>query len=142
MSMNRNTKIFFHFLSSKVSLLALVSLTVWLGLSALNEARRKHEVREEIARLQEEIFDLDRANSNLASLIDSFEDPDVIEAEAKKRLHLKKPGEEVAVILRDKNDTSSNIVQAEGETEGAPEETNASKEPNNLLKWWRYITNQ
>lgn len=140
MSTKRGTKQIINILASKVSLFILAAITVWLGVSWGQEIYRKHQVREEIEKLKAEVIAFEARNSNLASLIDSFDDPQVVELEAKKRLNLRKPGEEVAVILRDKNDESQNIVQRKDESVliDAGEE-NASK-PSNAMKWWRYIT--
>jgi len=132
--------------ASRGSLLILGAVTVWLGASVGKEAYRKHQVQEEIARLKADVIALEAKKTNLASLIDSFNDTATIELEAKKRLNLKKPGEEVAVILRDKNDEAENIVQATGKTAkvSVSEELNQDTKSwlDNPLKWWTYITNQ
>lgn len=133
-------------LAARGSLLILGAVTVWLGASVAKEAYRKHQVQEEIARLKAEVIALEAKKTNLASLIDSFHDTATIELEAKKRLNLKKPGEEVAVILRDKNDEAENIVQATGDTakDSVSAELNQDTKSwlDNPLKWWTYITNQ
>ena len=120
--------------------MALGLLTIWLGWSSAKEAYKKHQVKKEIDRLSQEILDLEQKNSNLVSLIDSFQDPDTVELEAKRRLNLKKQGEEVAVILRDKNHEPQNIVQ-QGEIDSlAPKSSEQDTSSSNVLKWWKYIT--
>jgi len=105
----------------------------------------RYKVKKEIDRLKEEIISLEKRNNDLSSLIGSFEDPNVIELEAKKRLNLKKPGEEVVVIVRDGQSAEDlNISNnEEGETiAGANSENNENKEINyvsNAIKWWKYI---
>ena len=115
-------------------------LTIWLGASVAKEAYKKHQVKKEIEILSQEILNLEQKNSNLISLIDSFQDSDTVELEAKRRLNLKKQGEEVAVILRDKKDEPQNIVQQDeiDSFEAKLIEQDASQ--SNVLKWWRYIT--
>lgn len=141
--MNSNLKLIRKIVVSNISLLLLGGLTVWLGVSVGKEAYRKHQVREEIARLKAEIVQMEQENDNLVSLIHSFEDRETVELEAKKRLNLQKPGEEVAVILRSKNDESQNIAQ---DDTGASDEIierengNAREEVANPVKWWKYIT--
>ncbi len=131
-------------LASRISLLILGAVTVWLGVSVAKETYRKHQIQQEIAELKAEITALEDKNSSLASLIDSFNDPSTIEAEAKKRLNLKKPGEEVAVILRDKNDAAQNIVKGKNEI-SAPngsDDSASSSLFDNPVKWWQYITDK
>jgi len=133
-------------LASRISLLILAAVTVWLGASVAKEAYRKHQVQEEIARLKAEVIALEAKKTNLASLIDSFNDTATIELEAKKRLNLKKPGEEVAVILRDKNDEAQNIVKipdaAVSGSIGSINEVGVDNWLDNPAKWWQYITDK
>ena len=96
-------------------------------------------VRNEIEGLKQEIEKIEQKNKELASLIELFKDPDIIELEAKRRLNLKKHGEEVVVILRDKNDESQNIVHKR-EVVVEDDIEISDKEPPNPLKWWAYIT--
>lgn len=152
MRSRRNSKSILKALASPVSLCILGAITVWLGISVVKEAYRKHEVGEELSRLKIEITELEQKNSNFSALINSLKDSQTRELEAKRRLNLKRPGEEVAVILRNQNDEPQNIVKAGGEGSsneldpsflssrmtgrpGAPTAVGA-----NPIKWWRYIT--
>lgn len=143
MARKGNIKFIIDIFASKISLLLLGSLTIWLGYSVVKEAYRKHQVRAEIESLKQEIMELEKKNSSLSSFVDSFQDPENIELEAKKRLNLKKPGEEVAVILRGKDSEEQNIVQGidlsqkEGELVPLRGITRGGINP---LKWWQYIT--
>lgn len=146
MPIKHKPKLVLDILASKVSLLILGSITVWLGISVAKEAYRKHQVQLEIARLKAEIIAVEHKNSNLASLINSFKEPEVVELEAKKRLNLKKPGEEVAVILRDNKDEHQNIIKgiSRETTSEVSSITRSDEESDNLsnpIKWWQYITN-
>lgn len=139
MSPKRKPNILFKIFLSNGSLLILGVLTAWLGFATAKEVYKNYEAKRGVDKLKDEIQALEKKNLDLASLIDSFSDPEIIELEAKRRLNLKKPGEEVAVILRDKNDELQNIVQDQGsvmEDSATPED----KEPSNPIKWWRYIT--
>lgn len=127
-------------LASRGSLLVLGSITIWLGFSAAKATYHRHQAQAEIAKLKAEIIELDQRKNSLASLIDSFNDPETLALEAKKRLNLKKPGEEVAVILRDKNDESQNIVKKNDANAPITATSKESQEPSNPLKWWRYLT--
>jgi|GEM_PF-1976234 cell division protein FtsB len=144
MARKSNVKFIIDIFASKVSLLLLGALTAWLGYSVAKEAYRKHQIQQEIEVLREEILGLENRNSDLSSLLDSFGDSKNVELEAKRRLNLKKPGEEVAVILRDKNSEEQNIVQGgDVSQQDTDSESEADEQAilENPLKWWQYITN-
>ncbi|MBI1888561.1 MAG: hypothetical protein HYS15_01340 [Candidatus Spechtbacteria bacterium] len=137
----RNAKFFINILASKISLLALGGLTVWLGISVLKEANRKHEASDAVALLEAEKQDLEAKNADAAAVLGSLKDAGILELEAKRRLNLKKIGEEVAVILREKNGQE----QSRG-SEDSVEKTKTLNDGGegadfpNPLKWWKYIT--
>ena len=139
MSNDRNQNKFLVFIFSNIAILALVGITIWLGISSVKVLYAKIVVRNEIEGLKQEIEKIEQKNKELASLIELFKDPDIIELEAKRRLNLKKHGEEVVVILRDKNDESQNIVHKR-EVVAEDDIEISDKEPPNPLKWWAYIT--
>jgi len=143
MLQKRKKNIVFRVILSNAFILVLGAATVWFGVSASKELYKKYQIRQEIEDIKQEINALEQRNRNLSSFIDSFKDSKIIEREAKRRLNLKRPGEEVVVILRDKNDESQNIVQVdrrdeqlEDSTKIAPEEVGVP----NPIKWWQYIT--
>lgn len=118
--------------------LAILGIMLWLAAASARVLYAKIAIRSEIDSLKKEIEEMESRNNELAFLVKLFEDPKVIELEAKRRLNLKKSGEEVAVILRDKSDESQNIVQ---KTDDVVEDSvHKDKEPSNILKWWEYIT--
>ena len=144
MARKSNVKFIIDIFASKISLLLLSVLTAWLGYSVVKEAYRKHQVQREIEALRAEILGIENRNIDLSSLLDSFGDSKNVELEAKRRLNLKKPGEEVAVILRDKNSEEQNIVQGGDVTRqdtASESEAKGSRRLVNPLKWWQYITN-
>lgn len=93
--------------------------------------------------MKNEILQLENKNSDLSSILETFRDPVSVELEAKKRLNLKKPGEEVALILRDKNDEPQNISQGIRAANQGMIDYKAKAAPGilvNAFKWWQYIT--
>jgi cell division protein FtsB len=147
MGKKRNLKIVINILISNVSLVVLGGITVWLGYAAATESIERHKVRQEITRLKDEIRTLEDSNSHLTSYMNSLEDIEVVELEAKRRLNLKRPGEQVAVILRDgdsepQNITDGNIDAIQQEVIVEEEITEQKGESSNPIKWWRYITNR
>lgn len=145
MPRKRNIKFIIDIFASKGSLLILGFLTLLLGYSVIKESYRRHQVQVEIDSLKKEIMAFENRNTGLASIIGSFENPKNIELEAKRRLNLKKPGENVVVILRDKDNEAQNIVRGgnfidEKQDLGYSENETSTRGAGNPLKWWRYIT--
>jgi|SRR3989338_5768543 len=137
---NISIKSVLDILASKASLLILGSVTLWLGYLAAEEMHERYKIRQEISRLKEEITAFEQRNGELANLINSFEDPKVVELEAKKRLNLKNPGEEVAVILQDSNSEEiQNIAQEEEENSPVKEES-STEQLSNPARWLKYLT--
>ena len=137
MRQKSNGKFILKTLASPLSLLILGAITVWLGTAVLKEAHRKQEVTKEVKDFQLEIEELEQKNKNFTALISSLKDSRTRELEAKRRLNLKKTGEEVAVILRDKNEEPQNIVEQNSSPLVSVRET--PREEINPIKWWRYI---
>jgi len=97
----------------------------------------------EINNINQEIERLKQNNQNLTALIESFNNQSFLEKEAKRRLNLRKEGEEVVILP--KNEFSDNQTTT-------PETNSASlagssnqnqvvdnKEEPNFQKWWRYF---
>ena len=133
-----NGKLILKTLASPLSLCVLGAITLWLGVSVVKEAYRKQQVAEEVGLLTLEIEELEQKNKNFSALMNSLKDSQTRELEAKRRLNLKKTGEEVAVILRDKNEEPENIVEQNSFPPVPVRET--PHEEINPIKWWRYIT--
>lgn len=133
----RNAKFFIDLLASRVSLIILGGLTVWLGISVFKEANRKHTASDAVRRLETEKQDLEAKNNDATALLDSLKDAGTLELEAKRRLNLKKIGEEVAVILRGKNEEPQSIAEPHPVIRPGDQTAVWS----NPLKWWRYIAN-
>lgn len=90
--------------------LAIVGLLVF---SNLKIGERKKEVTSQIEVLKQEIQKLEERNAQLKSGISQSLSPDFLEKEARERLGLKKPGEEVVVVKKIENKESSNESKGE-----------------------------
>ncbi len=87
---------------------------------------KSYKVNSEIADLENEIIHSDKQNQDLGQLISYLKSDAFIEQEAKLKLGLKKPGENLVVIPQsDSAQTENNVV--------------ANKETTNLAKWWGYF---
>jgi cell division protein FtsB len=86
---------------------------------------QKRQVDIEIARLMEQSDSLSKDNGQLSELIKYLDTPEYKEREAREKLNLKKPGEEVVVLPESAND--GQIASAQTETRSNPE------------KWFNYF---
>lgn len=86
---------------------------------------QKVDVDTEVARLQEQADKLAYDNKQLDELIKYMDTPEYKEREAREKLNLKKPGEEVYILAADSN---------AGQVAGAQEEAQS-----NPKKWFNYF---
>lgn len=118
---------------------------VALGFSFGREWVRNREIQSEIARLQTEAQSLQARNLQIADLNTAFRTESFIEREARLKLGMKKPGENVVVIQGD----GSTPVVATDSVEGTAAEAadprillaleDDSEELANPSKWWQYF---
>lgn len=90
-----NRKIFFYVLSGTL----LLAITLFLISTNLKINQRKKGLDSELAALEKEIRTLEEKNQKLKAEISNEQNENFLEAEARERLGLKKPGEEVVVVL-------------------------------------------
>jgi cell division protein FtsB len=86
---------------------------------------QKRQVDIEIARLTEQSDSLSKDNGQLSELIKYLDTPEYKEREAREKLNLKKPGEEVVVLPEGAN--NGEVASAQAETRSNPE------------KWFNYF---
>lgn len=113
--------------SKLISILLLVAFSA-VGFITFQLYLQKHEVDSEIKKLQVKADDLNKNNSELSELVKYFNTNEYSEREAREKLNLKKPGEEVVVLP--KNDSDSGQV-ASAQTNGF-----------NPIKWFNYFFKQ
>ena len=104
---------------------------IWLVLNVIKESYRKYQLQKEINQLKSEIERLEGENQKLSDLIKYFQDVSFLEKEAREKLNLKKPGEEVVIIPKGFFETKEKSL---------PEKQEKKEEPN-WQKWWRYFYN-
>jgi len=136
-------KLIRNIFTSKVFLFILIIATIWVVLICLKITSKRYQMAREINNINQEIERLKQNNQNLTALIESFNNQSFLEKEAKRRLNLRKEGEEVVILP--KNEFSDNQTTT-------PETNSASlagssnqnqvvdnKEEPNFQKWWRYF---
>lgn len=108
--------------------LALLALLIGWGL--FGEYLRSRDLQEEIDRLETREREMEEKNRELAVASDNVSSEALLEREARLKMNLRRPGEEVVVI-------DGTTPSAGADTETRPD---SSPSPSNWSKWWRYFS--
>lgn len=107
--------------------LALIALVISVG----RETYRKHQLAKEIEKIETEIKQLEGRNQYLSNLREYFQEDSFLEKEAKIKMNLKNPGENVVVIEHTKTEEET----IEEKLEVLSNEEKAA----NYWDWWKYF---
>lgn len=118
----------------RLAVLAGIVLLGFILMRAYEEYSKKKEIQKEIKELQEEAQKVSKENSDFQERIDYFGSQSYKELEAKDKLNLQRPGENVVVIKP--SQTKDILVKTE---EQKPREMPAADARSNLEKWWDYF---
>lgn len=115
-------------------LLAFVAL-VFIFISIFKETYRKNQVKKEITDLQEEAQRISKDNADIKEKIAYLESPEYQIKEAKDKLGLQNPEENVIVVKPNvEKEPEANSLENEN-SENIPQ----IEETPNCLKWWNYF---
>jgi cell division protein DivIC len=115
------------FFSSKLLLLTLLILVIFIGYSIFKEKRNEQETVRNIKSLEQQMTDLESQSLELAEMIKYLRSEDFVEREAREKLNLQKPGEKVVIVPAEENP----------ETGAAGKEDLADKK--NWQLWFEYF---
>src|SRR3989339_864460 len=134
-------KLIRNIFTSKVFLFILIIATIWVVLICLKITNKRYQMAKEIANIQQQISQLKKENQDLTIAIESFNNPSFLEKEAKRRLNLRKEGEEVVILPKNEFSNIQTTTQANLENNGQDQagegENNGqadNKEESNLAK--------
>ncbi|MFH1405075.1 MAG: septum formation initiator family protein [Patescibacteria group bacterium] len=103
---------------------------------------RNREIQQEISALQEQAQELESRNIQIFELGSLMQTESYIEREARLKLGLKKPGEEVVVIQKDKpqeiNPSDPTNLQ-DHPLIALVDDSNNPEKISNSSKWWIYV---
>lgn len=94
--MDFSTKKFF---CNPATVLVALFLLGWFGVQFFGVAKKAWTLREERKRLEAELASLQQKKSELEEGLSRFQSDAYVEREAKRRLNLKKPGEQAVIIV-------------------------------------------
>lgn len=129
-----------RFLTSKFLLFFLIIAFIWSAIACVKITYKKKQLIKESEKLQAEISKIQEENKQLGSIKNILTNPSFLEREAKRRLNLKREGEEVVIIPESesgqvvKDAENEEIEQIGGDSTGVE-----PKEELNPKKWWRYF---
>lgn len=125
----RKKSIFPDLLFSKFFLIFCVIIFLVVLFYLAKSTVRSYKVNSEIADLQNDIIHLEKQNEDLGQLISYLKSDTFIEQEAKLKLGLKKPGENL-VVIPGQTDSGNN----DKEIQNIPQ--------TNPARWWAYFFNK
>ena len=115
------------FLKSRLFTVPLLLVFSAVAFVTVKLYMQKREVDSEIARLQAQASELESGNKQLSELIKYLDTPEFKEKEAREKLNLKRPGEEVVVLPGE--DEVAGLVAGAQSGENKP----------NPTKWYEYF---
>ncbi len=126
--MRRDPRPLWRRLFTKKALLVLAALAVFaVGSGLIQLVIRRRSVDADIARLEAEARELEGKNGEMTTLIQRFQTTAFLEREARLKLNMQKPGEEVIVIERNDTATPTALTAVVG-----------AQTPN-WKRWWWYF---
>jgi cell division protein FtsL len=93
--------------------------------------KRRQELISQINKLEAEIKEKEKQNAELKAGVSQISDQNYLEQEAREKLGLKKPGEEVV-----------SVQKVEAETNTSQEVKKETSSPWNPKTWWDWIKNK
>lgn len=118
-----------------VVVLALIAYPMW------QKMEHKQAIEREVAALEAEAERIAAANKELEDMIEYLQGDAFAEREARLRLNMKKPGEQVVVVQGNEG-----VVAGEQEVESVFRVRGLEKDPvqetvPNRMRWWQYFFN-
>ena len=128
---NPNKKITKLFYSPKFITLVGFIVLILVSIPLAKNISRRYLVDQEIMDLEQEITDLESKNKDFKDFVSYLESDQFVEEQARLKLGLKKPGEEVVVLKANLNASSSllNLTDDNNLNISHPQ------------KWWNYFFN-
>lgn len=131
MSMQRSQSPLRRFFTSRLFLIVILVVAVFLAINYARAYYQEYKVKQEIAALREEVKHLEQKKIESLKILQYVTSDAFVEEKARTELNLKKPGEKVVVI-------NGNDEQKRQGGEGSEEQK--KRYLSNPLKWWYYIT--
>jgi cell division protein FtsL len=129
-------------LASRITLFFLLLAFIWLILNVANVYYRKYKINKEIEDLKAQIASADKSNQQISEMIDYLGTSSYLEKQAREKLNMKKPGEEVVIIEPSSDSTASSSPNAQNsivDNKINQPAAESQKPESNLVRWWRFF---
>ncbi len=125
---------------SRLFLLACVLVVGVLGLGVARQVLRNRDISRGIAALESRARSLEQENVRIGDLQQALQTESELEKEARLKLGLKKPGENVVVVQNQAPSAAPfrSLEELAGEPSVAPNTAGAS----NPVRWWYFFFNR
>ncbi|OGY89537.1 MAG: hypothetical protein A2927_00880 [Candidatus Komeilibacteria bacterium RIFCSPLOWO2_01_FULL_45_10] len=85
-------------LGSKILFLVSLFILIFFSVNLTREIINRRDLEKDIKKLEEEMGGLAARNQELGGLIEYFKTMDFVEEEARTKLNLRKPGEQIIIV--------------------------------------------
>ncbi|MBI2463088.1 MAG: septum formation initiator family protein [Candidatus Spechtbacteria bacterium] len=134
---------------SRALLTALLLVMAWFAGAFGKELYQRYQLQQDINKAREEVSNLQKDNDNLAAMIQSFNQSDVLELEVRRRLNVQKPGEQVVIVVpggennisEQKDNTAQQQMQkpAAAADDYMQDETTEDALKRRAGEWWKFV---
>ncbi|MFA5047596.1 MAG: septum formation initiator family protein [Patescibacteria group bacterium] len=121
-------------------------LVVLFSVGLIKELYNRHQVNRQVADLEKQISQLQQENGQLSSLVDSWDNGQYLEKEARIKLGLQRPGEKAFLIVNKNSpgadQSGNNFIKPDQEIVGKvimSQKIISNDQSPNPLKWWHYF---
>ncbi len=114
---------------SRWFLLVLLVVAIFVAVAYCRAYYRDYQVRQEIARLQDEVKKLESKKIETMEILQYVKSSSFIEEKARTELNLIKPGEKMAIVASGTKSESGELGKAKDYSSDLP----------NPTKWWRFF---
>ena len=135
--MIRTTKTTKKTIAPKFVLMLAGVLIVVLGVIFFSEYANQKQLDGEISELNAEIERLKLKKENFLTLIDRYQSDFYVEEEARTKMNLKRPGEQVVVIKLNEVGHLASLTPTSATSADQP--TTAINEESSFVLWWNYF---
>ncbi|OIO46989.1 MAG: hypothetical protein AUJ28_01495 [Parcubacteria group bacterium CG1_02_37_51] len=121
------------FYQSKWFIIFLILIIVFFLYQIWQDYYQQHDLRQEIIHLEDQLLSVTEEQQALAETMAYVQSDDFVEIEARTKLNLRKPGEQIIIVSND--DDIQRLMEQSG--------TNGSyfnqEEQSNLRRWWSHF---
>jgi cell division protein FtsB len=120
---------FYH---SKWFIIIVILIIIFFLYQIWHDYYNQADLRQEIMHLKDQMVLYDDEQTALIDTLSYVQSRDFIEIEARSKLNMRKPGEQIIIVSSD--DDIQNVLQGRDQTM-----INTNNEQSNLKRWWSYF---